>query len=158
MGTWNRRFNFGGLRLSASDQISITIVYHLYIQRRAREGTKRWSKLEEKENIVNSYKCIIFPTKSKSPVVRIGRQMKPWRQIGGINHHPPLRPQASPPLNIQRKNPLVAPTSLFSPASIHFTTSPKSRFTRIELSSHLITGASISIALATNPPRAAFGI
>ncbi|KAJ5214487.1 hypothetical protein N7449_001656 [Penicillium cf. viridicatum] len=129
MGTWNRRFNLGGLRFSAFDRISITI------------SVGRNKKAE-----------------NQIPSVRIGRQMKPWRQIGGINHHPPLRPRASPPLNIQRKNPLVAPTSLFSPASIHFTTSPKSRFTRIELSSHLATGASTSIALATNPPRAAFGI
>lgn len=110
MGTWNRRFNLGGLRFSAFDRISITIVYHLYIQDREWEGIKRWSKLEEKGNTVDSYKYIIFPRETKSPVVRIGRQMKPWRQIGGINHHPPLRPRASPPLNVHsKKKPTCGP-------------------------------------------------
>ncbi|KAJ5963463.1 uncharacterized protein N7479_003339 [Penicillium vulpinum] len=54
--------------------------------------------------------------------VRIGRQMKANR---GINHHPPLRPRASPPTERSKeKNPLVAPTSVsFSPGSIHLTSS-----------------------------------
>jgi hypothetical protein len=51
----------------------------------------------------------------------------------GINHHPSGAPGLPPPLNIQRKNPLVAPTSLsFAPTSIQLTTSPKPPFTRGE--------------------------
>ncbi|KAJ5402856.1 uncharacterized protein N7487_008752 [Penicillium crustosum] len=88
MGTWNRRFNFGGLRLSASDQISITIVYHLYIQRRAREGTKRWSKLEEKENIVNSY--------------------NPGGKLGGLIIIHPSGPRL-PPTEHSKKKPTCGP-------------------------------------------------
>ncbi|KAJ5373448.1 hypothetical protein N7517_005454, partial [Penicillium concentricum] len=85
--------------------------------------------------------------------IRIGRQMKANQEI---NHHPPLRPPGFPPLNVHRKNPLVAPTSVsFSPASIlqhrQIHDSHESKY------NHL-AGASTSIALATHPHRAAFGI
>ncbi|KAJ5839408.1 uncharacterized protein N7525_004596 [Penicillium rubens] len=70
----------------------------------------------------------IYPQQKQD--VRIRRQMKAnW----GINHHPSGAPGLPPPLNIQRKNPLVAPTSLsFAPTSIQLTTSPKPPFTRGE--------------------------
>ncbi|KAJ5529980.1 hypothetical protein N7527_003373 [Penicillium freii] len=75
MGTWNRRFNLGGLRFSVFDRISITIAYHL----------------------------------NQIPSVRIGRQMKPWRQIGGINHHPPPPAPGFPPTEHSKKKPTCGP-------------------------------------------------
>ncbi|KAJ5931439.1 hypothetical protein N7516_005928 [Penicillium verrucosum] len=48
----------------------------------------------------DSRPSIGFLSRLYNHFVRIGRQM---RQIGGINHHPPLRPRASPTEHSKKK-------------------------------------------------------
>ncbi|KAJ5608316.1 hypothetical protein N7537_004935 [Penicillium hordei] len=113
METWNRRFNLGGLRFSAFDRISIQLYTILISKERGKEVN--W----EREGIQLIVIGIEYFPQKPNPQCPDREANEALGQIGGINHHPPLRPRASPPLNIQRKNPLVAPTSLFFPASIH---------------------------------------